>query len=124
CRMLWSYGVVTPGGRPRLAGRLALLLVGGSFIALGLFLSTLTRNQIIAGIVTFGLALIFWLLGRLNAPTADTFTKAIAYMGIINHMEDMIRGVIDLKDVVFYLSFIMFGLLLAQQSVESQRWRA
>jgi len=50
--------------------------------------------------------------------------RAVAYLGVTTHMEDMVKGVVDLKDVVFYLSFIAFGLFLAQQSVESQRWRA
>jgi ABC-2 type transport system permease protein len=50
--------------------------------------------------------------------------KAIGYLGITNHMEEMARGVIQLKDVVFYLSFIGFGVFLTHQSVESQRWRA
>jgi len=48
----------------------------------------------------------------------------VAYLGVTTHMEDMVKGVLDLKDVVFYLSFIGFGLFLAHQSVESQRWRA
>ena len=50
--------------------------------------------------------------------------KAVAYLGVTTHMEDLVKGVLDLKDVVFYLSFIAFGLFLAHQSVESQRWRA
>ena len=48
----------------------------------------------------------------------------IAYLGITNHLEDLMKGVVALKDVVFYLSFITFGFFLAHQSVESQRWRA
>ena len=105
-------------------GALALLLVGGAFIALGLFLSTLTRNQIIAGILGFGLALIFWILGWLDQPMADTTTKVISYLGITNHLDQLMKGVLDLKDIVFYLSFIAFGIFLAHQSVLSQRWRA
>ena len=103
---------------------LALLLVGGAFIALGLFLSTLTRNQIIAGILGFGLALIFWVLGWLDQPMADTVTKVVAYLGVTNHIEQMMKGVVDLKDLVFYASFTAFGIVLAHQSVLSQRWRA
>jgi len=122
--LLWRYASVRPEWKPVLTGGLALLLVGGAFIALGLFLSTLTRNQIIAGILGFGLGLIFWILGWLDQPTADSFTKVLAYLGITNHMDDLIKGIVDLKDVVFYLSFIAFGLFLAHQSVESQRWRA
>ena len=51
-------------------------------------------------------------------------SKAFAYLGLLTHLEGMMKGVLELKDVVFYLSFIVFGLFLAHQSVESQRWRA
>jgi gliding motility-associated transport system permease protein len=119
---LWKWA--SPEWKPVLTASLALLLVGGAFISVGLFLSTLTRNQIVAGILTFGLALICWLLGAFNQPTAGPIVKAIAYLGITNHMTDMMKGVIELKDLVFYLSFITLGLFLAHQSLESQRWRA
>jgi ABC-2 type transport system permease protein len=115
---------VPPEWKPLATGALALLLVGGAFISLGLFLSTLTRNQIIAGILAFGLALIFWILGWLDQPTADSLTKVVAYLGITNHMDDMMKGILDLKDLLFYVSFIGFGVFLAHQSVQSQRWRA
>ena len=64
------------------------------------------------------------MLGWFDSPTAGPFMKFVSYFGITNHLEDLLRGVIDLKDIVFYLSFITFGLVLAHQSVESQRWRA
>lgn len=122
--LLWHYATVPPEWKPVATGALALLLVGASFLSLGLFLSTLTANQIVAGILTFGLALIFWVLSWLNEPGGSGFTSVLAYLGITNHIDDMVKGVLDLKDVVFYLSFIVFGLFLAHQSVESQRWRA
>jgi ABC-2 type transport system permease protein len=122
--LLWAYAPSPPEWKVALAGALALFLVGASFISLGLFLSTLTRNQIIAGALGFCLALIFWILSWFETPTADATMKVIAYLGITNHMEDMAKGVIDTKDVVFYLSFIAFGLFLTQQALESQRWRA
>jgi ABC-2 type transport system permease protein len=78
----------------------------------------------VAGILGFGLALVFWILSWLDSPTATPALKFIGYLGITNHMEEMARGVIQLKDVVFYVSFIAFGLFLTHQSVESQRWRA
>jgi ABC-2 type transport system permease protein len=122
--LIWLYATNPPEWRPILTGSLALLLLGGSFIALGMFLSTLTRNQIIAGILGFGFGLVFWILSWLDSPTATPLMKFVGYLGITNHMEEMARGVIQLKDVVFYLSFIAFGLFLTHQSVESQRWRA
>jgi ABC-2 type transport system permease protein len=121
---LWLYAPTPPEWRPVLCAVLALLLVGMSFIALGLFLSTLTKNQIIAGILGFGLALVFWIFSWFDQPTAGTVEKVVAYLGVTTHMEDLAKGVIDLKDVVFYLSVVAFGLFAAHQSVESQRWRA
>jgi ABC-2 type transport system permease protein len=122
--LLWHYATTPPEWKPVATGVLALLLVGACFIALGLFVSTLTRNQIVAGTLTFGLLLGIWILGWMDDPTAGPIAKAIAYLGLLTHLEDLMKGVIDLKDVVFYLSFMAFGLFLAHQSVESQRWRA
>jgi ABC-2 type transport system permease protein len=122
--LLWFYAPSPPEWKVVGAAALALFLVGASFISLGLFLSSLTKNQIIAGSLGFGLALIFWILSWFEQPTADAFTKVVAYLGITNHMEDMSKGIIDTKDLVFYLSFIAFGLFCTQQSLESQRWRA
>jgi ABC-2 type transport system permease protein len=122
--LLWSYATVPPEWRPLATGALALLLLGGCFIAVGLFCSTLTRNQIVAGSLTFGLLLGLWILGWMDRPTAGPIAKFFAYLGLLSHLEGMMKGVLELKDVVFYLSFIVFGLFLAHQSVESQRWRA
>ena len=122
--LLFYFASSPPEWKPVATGALALLLVGASLISLGLFLSTLTRNQIVAGILGFGLALVFWIFSWFDQPTADATWKVVAYLGITNHMENMAKGVVELKDVVFYLSFVAFGLFLAQQSVESQRWRA
>jgi ABC-2 type transport system permease protein len=122
--LMWLYAPSPPEWRPILTGALALMLLGGSFIALGMFLSTLTRNQIVAGILGFGLALVFWILSWFDSPTASPTVKVIGYLGITNHMDELVKGVIEVKDVVFYLSFICFGVFLTHQSVESQRWRA
>ena len=122
--LLWHYASVPPEWKPVAAGALALLLVGAAFLSLGLFLSTLTSNQIVAGTLTFGLTLLFWVLAWLDNPAAGGFTRMLTYLGLTSHIDEMVKGVIELKDVVFYLSFIAFGLFLAHQSVESQRWRA
>ena len=122
--LLWAYAPTPPEWKPILSGALALLLVGGSFIALGLFLSSVTKNQIIAGALGFCLALIFWILSWFDQPMGDATMKVIGYLGVTNHMEDMVKGVLDTKDIVFYLSFIVFGLFITQQTLESQRWRA
>ncbi len=122
--LLWLHAPTPPEWKPLATGALALLLLGGTFIALGSFLSTLTRNQIVAAVLTFCVALAFWVLTWWDDPTAGTVTKVVVYLGLLSHVDDLFRGVIDLKDVAYYLSFITFGLFLTHQSLESQRWRA
>ena len=122
--VLWRYASAAPEWKPIATGAFALLLFGACFIALGTFVSTLTRNQIIAGILSFCLFLGIWTLGWADDPAAGPAMKVVSYLGVTTHMEDMVKGVLDLKDVVFYMSFIAFGLFLAHLSVESQRWRA
>jgi ABC-2 type transport system permease protein len=121
---LWVYAANPPEWKPILTGALALLLLGSCFIALGLFLSTLTKNQIVAGILSFCLFLGLWTLGWADDPVAGPVMKTVAYLGVTTHMDEMAKGILELKDVVFYLSLIAFGLFLTHQSVESQRWRA
>ena len=121
---LWRYATPAPEWKPVLTGGFALLLLGASFISLGTFVSTLTRNQIVAAILSFCLFLFIWTLGWGNDPSVTGVWKLVAYLSVTTHMEDLMKGVLDLKDVVYYLSFVFFGLFLAHQSMESQRWRA
>ena len=121
---IWLYASSKPEWKPVLTGGLGLFLLGACFLAMGTFVSTLTRNQVVAAILTFCLCLCMWTLGWADEPTAGPVMKAVAYLGVTSHLEDLVKGVVDLKDVVFYLTVITFGLFLAHQSVESQRWRA
>lgn len=121
---LWYHATARPEWKPVATAALGLFLFGCCFLAVGVFVSTLTRNQIIAAIVSFCAFLLLWILGWGDDPTASGFWKAVSYLGVTTHLDEMMKGVLALKDVVFYLSFIAFGLFLAHQSVESQRWRA
>ena len=122
--LLWIYATTKPEWKPLATGALGLLLLGASFIALGLFISSLTRNQIVAGILAFCLFLGIWVLGWMDDPMGGPVMRTLSYLGITSHLEDLTKGIVDLKDVVYYLSVITFGLFLTHQSVESQRWRA
>jgi ABC-2 type transport system permease protein len=122
--LIWIYAQNPPEWRPVLTGALGIFLLGGCFLAMGTFISTLTRNQIVAGILSFCLFLGMWTLGWAESPTAGPVMTVVGYLGVTSHLEDLAKGVVDLKDIVFYLSVIAFGLFLAHQSVESQRWRA
>jgi len=122
--LIWTYATSAPEWKPVLTATLGIFLFGCCFLAVGTFVSTLTRNQIVAGIITFCICLGMWTLGWADDPMGGPVSKVVAYLGVTTHLEDLVKGVVDLKDVVFYLSVVTFGLFLAHQSVESQRWRA
>jgi ABC-2 type transport system permease protein len=113
----------TPDWRALAVGYLGLLLMGGTFFALGSFISTLTKYQIVAGALTFGLFLMLWVLDWVNAYSTSTVGKLCQYLAIAPHFEQFSKGVIELKDTVYYLSAIALGLFLSKRSLESLRWR-
>jgi ABC-2 type transport system permease protein len=120
--VLYAYG--KPDWKPILAGYLGLLLQGGTLLGIGTFISTMTRNQIIAGGATFAVCLLLWVLDWVSAYETSTFGKVISYLSVVTHFETFAKGVIDTKDVIFYVTMIFFGLFLTARSMESLRWRA
>jgi ABC-2 type transport system permease protein len=119
--ILFAYG--NPEWKPIVTTYLGLLLLGGSFISLGLFISTLTTNQIVAYIGTFSALLILWVISWLGSFSTGMFTDVTAYLSIVEHFEDFAKGVIDTTHVIYYLSLITFGLFLTAKSVDTERWR-
>ena len=103
---------------------LGMLLVGGALLALGMFISTLTKNQIVAVAVTFCFFLLLWVLDWVNQYSSSTFGEICRYLAIPPHFEQFSKGVIELKDLVYYLSAIALGLFLSKRSLESIRWKA
>lgn len=121
--LLFAFG--KPDLRPVLVGYLGLLLQGGALLAIGTFISSLTRNQIIAGVGTFAVALVLWIIEWLTTSETGVIAKVIGYLSIVQHFEPSFsKGVLDTKDIVFYLSLIVLGLFLTSRSLESLRWRA
>jgi ABC-2 type transport system permease protein len=119
--LLFVYG--RPEWKPIATAYLGLLLLGGCFISVGLFISSLTKNQIVAGMVTFAVFLLLWIItwiGSFSGPTVDQLTQ---YLSIIDHLDDFGKGVLDTTHLIYYLSFITFGLFLTAKSVDSERWR-
>jgi len=118
---LFIFG--NPEWRPVLTGYLGLLLMGGCFLSLGLFISSLTKNQIIAGMVTFAVFLLFWVINWFASFAGPTMQAVLNYLSITEHLNDFARGVIDTKHLVYYVSFIAFSLFLTVRAVDSERWR-
>ena len=119
--VLFWYGEPELG--PMLSGYLGLLLMGASFISLGLLVSSATRNQIVAGVITFALLLLFWVLSWMADSAGPVTQGVLSYLSILEHFDDFSKGVIDTRHVAYYVSFIAFGLFLTAKSVDSERWR-
>jgi ABC-2 type transport system permease protein len=119
--ILFAFG--TPEWKPIATGYLGLLLMGGSFLSLGLFLSSLTKNQIVAGMITFSVFLLLWVINWVSTFVGPTAQTVLNYLSITEHFDDFAKGIIDTKHVVYYLSFIAAGLFLTMKSVDSERWR-
>ncbi len=119
---LFAYG--KPDWKPILVGYLGLLLQGGCLLAIGTFISTLTRNQIIAVGGTFAICLLLWVFDWVTAYDTSAWAKVLSYVSVVTHFETFAKGVLDTKDVIFYVSMIFFGLFLTARSMESLRWRA
>ena len=113
-----------PDWKPILVAYLGLFLQGVALLALGTFISTLTKNQIIAGAATFGVCLLIFICGWFGEYNTETWSRVLAYMSISTHMESFTKGTLDLKDAIYYVTVIFVGLFLTARSMESLRWRS
>ena len=117
------FALGNPEWKPVATSYLGLLLMGGSFIAIGLLISSFTKNQIVAVMATFAVVLLGWIINWASSMAGPTGREVLDYMGITNHLEDFTRGVVDTKHLVYYVSLITFALFLTARSVDSERWR-
>jgi ABC-2 type transport system permease protein len=106
------------------AGYLGLVLLGAAALALGLFASSLTENQIVAGVAGFALLLLFWIIGWVQELGTGQLGKVIQQLSLLDHYDNFTKGVIDTRDLTYCLSFISFFLFLTKRQLESRRWRA
>jgi gliding motility-associated transport system permease protein len=119
---LFHFG--NPDWKPLAIGYLGLLLQAGGLLAVGTFISTLTKNQIVAGAATFGVCLLLWVVGWVGGYESATWAQVLSYMSVITHFESFSRGVINSKDAVFFVTLIFLGLFFTTRSMESLRWRS
>ena len=120
--ILFIYGEPELG--PIVSGYLGLFLMGGAFVSLGLLVSSTTRNQIVAGVVTFSVVLLFFVMDWMSDTAGPVMGAIMNALAIRAPFDDFAQGVIDTAHIAYYLSFIVFGLFLTGKSVDSERWRA
>lgn len=121
--MLFLFAYGNPEIGQIFSGYLGMFLIGGAYLAIGLLFSTFTDNQIIAAISTIAIILIFWSIGWLSDFLNPGLGKILNHFSLIEHFDDFAKGVVNTKNIIFYLSFIFLSLLLSFVSIESARWR-
>ena len=119
--ILWRLGGFDVG--VFLTSYLGLILMGGAFIGLGLFVSLLTENQIIAATVTFGLSLLFWIISWTSSFVGPTSGYILKQMSILERLDSFHKGALSLSDLTFFIFFSIFFIFLSLRSLESMRWR-
>ena len=120
--ILFRYG--QPDWRPLAVGYLGLLLQGACLLAIGTFVSTCTSNQIVAGALGFAISLLLFVLNWVSEFGSSITDRVIGYFSVQAHFESFSKGVLDSKDIIFYVTMIILGLFLTSRSLESVRWRA
>jgi ABC-2 type transport system permease protein len=119
---LFRYG--NPDWKPMAVTFLGVFLQGAALLAVGTFISTLTKNQIIAGALTFGACLMLWVFSWVSSYDSSSWAQVFSYMSVITHFDTFDRGVLSTKDAIYYLSVIFLGLFFTARSMESLRWRS
>jgi ABC-2 type transport system permease protein len=119
--LLFSYG--NPEWKVVVTGYLGLLLMGGCFISVGLLISSMTKNQIVSGMVTFAVFLLLWVINWIASFTGPTTQSVLNYLSITDHFDDFTRGILDTKHLIYYFSVMSFGLFLTARSVDTERWK-
>lgn len=104
-------------------GYLGAFLLGASFMAIGLLTSSWTASQMVSAVATFAISLVIWLLPALGQNLGGAAAEVLGHLSLISHQENLMRGVLDMTDLLFYLSFILGCLFLTVRSVEVYHWR-
>ncbi len=118
--LLMSFG--DPDMGPIITGYLGLFLLGGASLAVGLFASSLTSNQLVAAMVAGGIIFALWFAGMAAGLLPEAMGDVISYVSLYYHFSSFMRGVIDTRGIIYYLSITVLFLFLAIRSIESSRW--
>lgn len=103
---------------------IGMFLMGITMISVGMFASSITENQIVAAVITFGLLLMFWAIGWVSHGVSPQLSSLLGYVSLVDvHFQNLLKGLIDTRDIIYYLSFTFFFLFLTHRVLESERWR-
>jgi len=105
-----------------ISGYLGLVLLGASYVSIGVFSSTVSKNQVVAFIIAFTIIFTLWLIDKFLMIMPVYLVPILQFLSIDYHYENIARGVIDSRDLLYYLSLIVFMLSLSKLSLESRKW--
>lgn len=105
------------------AGYTGLILMGGMFLSIGLFFSSVTTNQIIAAVATLITLMLLSVLTYMADAASGVWRDVLEYVGAMGHLSSFQKGLIDTRDVVYFVSITVFFIFLTVRSLESRRWR-
>lgn len=120
---LIAIRIGNPDIGPILSSYLGILLMGGAFLAVGVFASSLTQNQIVAAVAGFAILLLLWLIDAMSNIASGGLAEVVRYLSLIGHFDDFTKGIVDTSHLIYYLSVIAVFLFLATRSLETRRWR-
>lgn len=109
---------------PVVTGFAGLLFLGAAYAAIGLFFSSLSENQIVAGVLTFGFSLLALIIGWIEPFVSSSAARVVSEISILEHLERFSKGIIDTNDVVYYVNLSVFFLFMCSRVLESNRWRS
>jgi ABC-2 type transport system permease protein len=115
--------VASPAWQTIAAGYLGAFLMGCAMLSLGVFTSSLTQNQIIASVLAFGFLLVLWFIGEVQTIAGPTLGPLVQYLSVTGHFENFAKGVLDSRDLVYYVLFALLFLFLTLRQMTSYRWR-
>ena len=108
-----------------IGGYLGLILLSASYISIGLFASSVTQNQIVAFLTAIFIGVFFHIVfGVLSSSVRGFFGELFNYLSMSTHFESMSRGVVDSRDLIYFLSIIALGILLSQVMLSKRNWQS
>jgi ABC-2 type transport system permease protein len=120
---IFAFVYGNPEVKPILVGYLGLFLMGAAFLAIGIFYSSLTENQVVSAALAFGTVIVLLILNWASIAAGGTLKEILNYISFTQHFDNMTKGILDTTDIVYYLSFVFLGLFLTHSVIQSQRWR-
>ncbi len=120
---IFCFVYSTPDLSMVLYSYVGLICLAMAYVSLGIFCSTLTKNQMLAGVLAFVFCISFFLFGVLTRDSTHIVAQVFNYLSVTGHVQNFFKGVFSLKDVMYFVSFSFFWLFLSHQMLEGQGWR-